>query len=477
MSMHTVIIADDEQWIVEGIKAAVGWAKYGFEVVGDAEDGQAALDLIEALRPTLVFTDIKMPVMNGLELIQQGKAVSPDTLFVVLSGHAEFAYAQKAINYGTFGYCLKPFEIDEIHGMLARIAQHLASSAKKTASSHSYELYEAVCAGDLDRVGLFLDRKGMPVSPRTPVVPVVVQGPHAPPAAGGASFLSFPMSRRRHGYLMEDRRKAAFLQGLSGGSRPIECGVGVGPALTDVRELDAALEAASLAAYGMFATGQPGVYPAAPPVERPIEDKLREIAQTLERKDRLGFISAMDSTKERFRNGSFTIKEAYVLYTSVLYLFPREGPKPGGRFFEGYEQLYYRYGTAEAMVDDLVTMTLESLTEGIEAVESRISHKKVKEIVLYIRNRFNQELSIQSLSEQFYLSPNYLCQLFKKEVGETIVEHISRQRIEYACKLLEETGLSIYQVGEKCGFHDYFYFTRIFKRYRKMTPTQYRERA
>lgn len=476
--MHTAIIADDEPWIVEGIKAAVDWAKYGFEVIGDAEDGQAALTLIEALRPTLVFTDIKMPAMNGLELIQRGKAVSPDTLFVVLSGHAEFAYAQKAINYGTFGYCLKPFEIDEIHGMLARIAQHLESSEKKAPPAHSYALYEAVCAGDLDQIGRLLDKNGMPVSTGTPLVPIVVQGRHTPPSVPGVPCLSFPMSSRRHGYLMEERRKAAFLQGIGGAGRPIEFGIGIGPALTEVAELDAALEAASLAAYGMFATGRPGIYPAsAPAAERPIEERLREIARTLERKDRLGFIAAMESAKAGFRDGAFTIKEAYVLYTSVLYLFPREGSKPSGRFFEGYEQLYYRYGTAESMADDLTTMTLDSLSESAEAPEDRISHKKVKEIVLYIRNRFNQELSIQSLAEQFYLSPNYLCQLFKREVGETIVEHISRQRIEYACKLLEETDLSIYQVGEKCGFQDYFYFTRIFKRYRKMTPTQYRERS
>lgn len=71
--MRSVIIADDEKWIVEGIKAGVNWKKYGFEVIDDAENGQEALQLIQSLRPTLVLTDIKMPVMNGLELIQRGK--------------------------------------------------------------------------------------------------------------------------------------------------------------------------------------------------------------------------------------------------------------------------------------------------------------------------------------------------------------------------------------------------------------------
>lgn len=129
--MHSVIIADDEKWIVEGIKAGVNWNKYGFEVIDDAENGQEALGLIQSLHPTLVLTDIKMPVMNGLELIQRGKAVAPDTIFIVLSGHAEFAYAQKAMNYGTYGYCLKPFEIEEIEGILNRIAQQLKSKTVK----------------------------------------------------------------------------------------------------------------------------------------------------------------------------------------------------------------------------------------------------------------------------------------------------------------------------------------------------------
>lgn len=475
--MHTAVIVDDEKWIVEGIKVAVNWERYGFEIVGDAEDGLEALDLIASNRPTLVFTDIKMPNMNGLELIQRGKTVSPDTLFVVLSGHAEFAYAQKAINYGTFGYCLKPFEIDEIHGMLARIAQHLESKEKRSVSTRSYELYEAIFSGELERIRLFLDKQDMPVSPRTPLVPIVLQGLQSPISVPGVSYLSFPMSKRRYGYLMEERERTKFLQRIDEECQPIEFGIGIGPALGDVAELDASLEAASLAAYGMFATGKPGLCQASPSAGRPFEDKLKEIAKALGRKDRLGFIAAMESTKMSFRNGTYTIKEAYVLYTSVLYLFPREGAKANGRFFEGYEQLYYRYGTAEAMVDDLTLMTLESLKEKSETEVSGISHKKVKEIVLHIRDRFNQELSIQSLAEQFYLSPNYLCQLFKKEVGETIVEHISRQRIEYACKLLKETDMSIYQVGEKCGFQDYFYFTRIFKRYRRMTPTQYRERT
>ncbi|MEK4508351.1 response regulator [Paenibacillus sp. FSL K6-2524] len=95
--MYKAIVVDDEKWIVEGIKAGVNWGKYGFEVIGQADNGLDALQLIKTLHPDLVLTDIKMPEMNGLELIKNGRVASPETLFVVLSGHAEFAYAQRGL--------------------------------------------------------------------------------------------------------------------------------------------------------------------------------------------------------------------------------------------------------------------------------------------------------------------------------------------------------------------------------------------
>ncbi|KUP22537.1 response regulator [Paenibacillus sp. DMB5] len=472
--MHSVIIADDEKWIVEGIKAGVNWKKYGFEVIDDARNGQEALDLIQLLRPTLVLTDIKMPEMNGLELIQRGKTIAPDTIFIVLSGHAEFAYAQKAMNYGTFGYCLKPFEIEEIEGMLVRIANQLKSKPVKELPVSPFELYDAVCSGDLQRISQWLDEKEIPLSRSTPLIAIVIQGLSSPVEAQQSSPLIFPMSGRRYGYLLKESQYEAFLQSLEHTEVSQECGIGIGSPIMDIRQLDASLESASLAAFAMFATGLPGCYRVMEQQENLIDEKLREISQTVHIKDRLEFIAAMESIKKLFKEGMFTIKEAYLLYTSVLYLFPRDGTRVYSRFFEGYEQLYYRYGTAEAMIDDLVLMTLDIFMKGNESNISHVSNKKVKEILLYIRNHFNQEISIQHLADQFYLSPNYICQLFKKEVGETIVEHISRLRIEYACKILVETDLSIYQIGEKCGFQDYFYFTRIFKRHLKMTPSQYR---
>ncbi|MFX3635941.1 MAG: helix-turn-helix domain-containing protein [Candidatus Pristimantibacillus sp.] len=474
--MHKTIVVDDEKWIVEGIKVGVNWQEYGFEVIADAENGQEALQLIEQLRPDIVFTDIKMPILNGLELIQRGKVVSPDTLFVVLSGHAEFAYAQKAINYGTFGYCLKPFEIEEIHGMLKRLSQFISSKKKVAVEGYSFELYEAICSNDNDSLNQLLQANDMPLTGTDTLISIVVQSKELCPVGQEVKHLSFPMSRRRNGYLVHDSIREDFLRILGRTNKNNEYSIGIGYAISDLSELEASLEAASHAAYGKFVTGNSGIYHAAVAKNSPIEEKLKEISHALYHKDRVQFVAILESTRDLFHEENFSIKDAYLIYSSVMYLFTFEGSRTNSRFFEGYEQLDSHYRNVNVMIDHLIELTLASFAEEMEAHLSGISHKKLKEIVLYIQKNFNQEISIQSLADKFFLSPNYLCQLFKKEVGETIVEYLSRLRIEYACKLLIDTKLSIYQVGEKCGFQDYFYFTRIFKRMVKLTPTQYRER-
>lgn len=474
--MHTALIVDDEKWIVEGIKSGVDWSGRGFEVIGDAENGQDALELVKSLRPDVVLTDIKMPVLNGLELIKKGREASPDTLFVVLSAHAEFAYAQKALNYGTFGYCLKPFEIEEIDSMLGRLAEVLGARKLEASSApHVPDLYEAICSGDMELVNSVLQQAGMFISDAHPLLPVVVQSGKAAAIQPGLRQLSFQMSPRRYGYLVHAHAAEALLQDISRSYQGVMYSIGTGFAFPDLAELNASLEAASLASYGAFTTGRAGIFAPPPPTNPYMEDMLKEIMDALGRKDRVQFLSCMNTAKTFFSEGRFSMKEAYLMFTALIYHFFRTGSSGSGKMFEGYEELSYYFGQADAMIDYLVEHTLEDLRNPSQAIRSDISHKTIREILKYIHDHFTDDLSIQVLSEKFYLSPNYLCHLFKKEVGENFIEYVSNQRIGYACKLLVETSDPIKRIGDHCGFNDYFYFTRIFKRIMGMTPTQYRE--
>ncbi|MGG1515592.1 response regulator [Paenibacillus oryzisoli] len=477
--MFRVILVDDEKWIVEGLKTGVDWNKYKFQLVGDAANGKEALELVREHHPDVVITDIRMPEMNGLELIKHGKIISPGTLFVVLSGHADFAYAQKALNYGTFGYCLKPFEIEEIHLMLKRLAETLSVKQRSSKFLHTNDIYEALSTGSQEKLQSLLTTQGIRISAHSPIIPIVIQGLESLHVRQEIRHLHFQMSMRRCGVFVYASQLKDFITDLNdtNGSLPIGISIGIGPAATCVSELEASLDAASLASLGSFATGKPGVYSLAASADNGLNQLLNAITDAIKRRDRIEFVTCMDKARDYFRESKFQIKEAYVLFTSVMYLSNRNDVQSSGKYFEGYEQLCKHFGTANVMIDYLLEQSQEYFsTSGTDSI-SGISHKKIKDMLSYIHQNFTEELTIQGMSEQFSLSSNYLCHLFKKEVGENFVEYVSRLRMQYACKLLAETDSPIHLISEKCGFHDYFYFTRIFKRMNGMTPTQYREKA
>lgn len=108
--MIKLMVVDDEHWIREGLKRTIDWSSHGIQFIGDAEDGCKALELIEAHVPEIIISDIKMPTMDGMDLMEEIKKRGIDTKVIFISGFSDFAYAQKAVKLGAFDYILKPVE-------------------------------------------------------------------------------------------------------------------------------------------------------------------------------------------------------------------------------------------------------------------------------------------------------------------------------------------------------------------------------
>ena len=118
--MYTLLIAEDERDLREAILRSVDWKSAGFEVVGAAENGAEALEMVEQFEPDLVMTDI-MPILSGLELASRIREIRPATQIVILSGYDSFTYAQTAIKYNVISYILKPVSSSELTQELIRI--------------------------------------------------------------------------------------------------------------------------------------------------------------------------------------------------------------------------------------------------------------------------------------------------------------------------------------------------------------------
>ena len=119
--MTTVMIVDDEKYVRLGIKGETDWSLIGCEVVGEASNGEEALELADKVRPDFVISDIRMPKMDGIELAEQLRDKYPNTKVIFLTAYNEFEYARKAIRLGVSDYILKPFQDGELEGVIQRL--------------------------------------------------------------------------------------------------------------------------------------------------------------------------------------------------------------------------------------------------------------------------------------------------------------------------------------------------------------------
>ncbi|MGA2763608.1 MAG: response regulator [Spirochaetia bacterium] len=130
--MWKVLIADDEPKIRRGLRATVERIRPDMKVVGEAEDGERALALVRGEKPDILMIDVRMPFLNGLDLIQKVNEISRDCIIIVVSGHDEFEYAQRALQLKVFEYVLKPVSDEVLATVFSRAAEELASARKRT---------------------------------------------------------------------------------------------------------------------------------------------------------------------------------------------------------------------------------------------------------------------------------------------------------------------------------------------------------
>ncbi|MBD0379460.1 response regulator transcription factor [Paenibacillus sedimenti] len=126
--MYRTLLVEDERKMREGLKRIVPWNEHGFHLCGDVENGREALSFIEQEKPDLVITDVRMPVLNGLELMMEVSG-RIDCQFIFISGFSEFEYVKVALRYGAIDYLLKPLDEDQLVEALTRAKQRLDREA------------------------------------------------------------------------------------------------------------------------------------------------------------------------------------------------------------------------------------------------------------------------------------------------------------------------------------------------------------
>ena len=469
--MYKVFIADDEKLVVKSLKTNVGWQEHGFKVIGEAYNGIDAYEQILKLKPDIVFVDIRMPGMNGLELIKKINQLKLDIQFVIVSGYAEFAYALKAINYGAVGYCLKPFDENEIGEMLAKATGNLQRNRElleKDILTWIEEQDQEV------RIKLenALETRGFDCSRGFDVLVSVGRDQLEFPQT--VRHLSFKIGSRIHAYFVEIPEDAGntlcFEEWLS---RDITA-IGHGGSVYAVKDIREALEDAETAAYQFFVTRERDIYRINERNEEYTGLMINKLEEAIASGDHNVILSSLDHMEEKFSQGFYNIKHAFIIYNMVVVFLNKLAPEYGAEHIYNYKQLLDLFDQAHDMIQYLKELLGNCLGLCPEYAVEKVRNDYFKLILSYVNQNYCKDLSLQDISRRFVINPSYVSQLFKKETGINYSEYLTKLRISYACELLKGTSLSVSEISEKTGYNDYFYFTRIFKKVMGKTPSQYR---
>lgn len=472
--MYKVFIVDDEQLVVKSLKASVEWEKYDFTVIGEAYNGIDAFELIQEKRPDIVFTDIRMPGLNGLELIKKVKEVSKETKFIVVSAYAEFAYAQRAVNYGALGYCLKPFDDIEIINMLKKAKEELDKSAELL-EREFLSIIEGNAPVDRQRVERLLGNGRNPHDENDEMLILVSVGSGKLSFSNSMNHFSLKIGRNKYVYIINRSTENDILKEYLVNGFPEEVkGIGIGQVLKDYGTIKENIEKSSIAAYQYFITGKRGVYEVREFNPGHLTELIKRLGEVINNKNIVLIHNMLDEIEKLFKEGTYNAGHAFIIYnmiTSTLYRLNTE-------YHEGYlysiEQLLDLFDSAGDMLAYFKSLFSKCLSENQEYPPDKIKNGMFKNILKYINENFSKDISLQGISTTFTINPSYISQLFKKEMGITFTEYLTKLRISHAGDLLKTTDLTVGEISEKAGYIDYFYFTRTFKKVVGKTPSQYR---
>ena len=521
--MYRFLMVDDEELVRRGFRTKIDWTNLGFEFLEPCENGEQAIEALQAFHPDVLMTDIAMPKVDGLGVAAYAAEHHPETVVVILSGYDEFEYAQKAIRSSVFEYVLKPVTSRDLAGLLGRLRTRLDARGRAREEARAAERQAQAAAalvksqallglvtGPTDTLTATAFQDLFKFSPQDLCSAVVlVDEAPAPPGqkdrgaeraaevlagVAGASHrtLAFSVTEARWAVLVLERNPAScerlsvmVANGIAA-SAPAAI-VGVGRPRASWREASTSyLEAAAALSYRL--TGPSGAawrYPATKPED---PRTLEGLAERKERTWRTVLSGEPGETAEQaaaflaLLGGSGVSPtsvrhEIEELFRSVLVAF-RDLGVSGETVASGlhldYDLAVQRLRTSEE-VQALLRRLAEFACSTLDGRASPAPEWKVRDFKDYVARHYgDRDLSVQRIAASLSISASYLSKLVKKYLDRSVVDYLVDFRMERAKDLLATSDLMAYEVAEATGYPDAQYFSTVFKRQIGIPPSEFR---
>ncbi|MFC5470841.1 response regulator [Cohnella suwonensis] len=524
MRLHRAILVDDEIFTRKGLMKLIDWPACGFEIVDEADNGEDALELIGRVKPDLVITDIRMPVLDGLELIRRvALELDFSPAFIIVSGYNDFAYAQQAVRYGVHDFILKPIDEVEFEAALRQLNDRLRRDRENRERNDRLStgaMIDSIILGEADEEAVAKWERRMLLRPgdRLFYLFAELNDNYSWKSSGErishARFKEFVHQalaaisdddrtihvhehRNRIGILLSDRD----LEGFGGEMEPFaaklrmelvdRAGEGVflfvgSPAgyLSDIRYSYATAKEALLYKF-VHDDSRIVVY------DKVKSDRLNDFGIDPERLNR--FIEQLEEQRtdevkatvegwfREFRDKRYAPEAVKMnIHQCVL------GVTKTIRGMDGDERTlaslapiveWHDLNLSIGEIKRLFEAFVEESQNFIAELRKAQMKGGINKIRAYIETNYSSNISLKSIAALFFINPVYLGQLFKKTYGVYFNDFLLHIRVNEAKKLLRQSAdMRIYEIAERVGFSNADYFVTQFEKIEHMTPTEYRNK-
>ncbi|MFU1792651.1 response regulator [Paenibacillus azoreducens] len=507
--MYKLLIVDDERNIRAGLKAMIE-REYPFMYsIRLAAGGAEALELYRDEKADMLITDIRMPGMDGLELIQELSRDPLPPAFVILSGYDDFQYAKEAISYKVREYLLKPIVREELYQALERTTNDLKQEHEMNRNLEELVKYREEHAADqLNYIFLHPDiskpemeqrcaKAGLHLLNQSYVCGVmqtsrsqneVLKKLWADAFSGDACVCFEDKDRNVVVIASDEPAKAAFTRLLHDKRLAVWIGVSanaVGPEQVKTSYI----QGKQALKYKMLNTNQNGalfyyedVNRLSAPQDFP-EEKFRKLANLLgtgKKQEIADVLHGIMDVQEIKRYDISYLEQLSRLLNELVFdqVFASYG-EASVEILKSYKKVGYLYHSETLSgyihaAEDLL-LRLDSYINDIK--DAHVGHAEMKAAIDYIRRNYDKPLNMATVSNYVSLNYSYFSESFKHFTGMSFVPYLKKVRIEKAKDLLKRTHGKVYEIAEQVGFENVKQFNRVFRDLEGISPMEYREKA
>lgn len=529
------IIVDDEDIVRHGLRFHYHWSKYDIHILGDFADGMSALKFLENNSVELLITDVVMPRLNGLELAQKARVLNPELKIIFISGYADVNYLSDALRMNAVDYIFKSIDFDALDAAIERVAnfvhqrnselqyqkwledqlrqnREVLRQQRLVSLLTDTEEPEEAIANTCTTLSLSLNSQSLYV---VMVIHISNRWSLLTQKENTQSDVLLDLTLQKAIQDCLDRRSNAELfkkkayeyiclvntdveeyeDMLLTVSTEIqtqlkhrfgaEIEIGISQRFRGLRNIRTAYKNACDAIYNRYVLDDsiPDIAMSKYPSESSLislRDKMKsEIGNSL----LSGDPEQIQRTVLRCTSAIRALASVEEQQNQMIYilLLPqkllRDIPLRSRACYSSHRKLLEQFFMLNRL-DEQEEFLIRVYTEASAVLmdnNTLQNNSIVKKVIAYIDTHYMEALSIEGIAESVYLTPTYLCVLFKKNTGKTINNYLTEVRLEKARELLSRDNLHLQDICYRVGYLSPSYFSRLFRKYYGMSPSEYRD--